>query len=207
MRHMTLAVALSLVSVFACADEQSRTTAPFKSIDLKGPISIVVEAGKAHSLTVSGSQKFIGRVVTEVVDGELRVYLREKGATTMSGDPRVIVTMPELNKFAVEGAGEAKLNNMRGQGLDVSYKGAGSLEINGKVTWLNLKAQGVGKVDTKALIADDVSVNFEGVGSVQVYAKGKLDAAVKGMGELVYYGKPRTLNKTVAGIGSVKAGD
>jgi hypothetical protein len=30
---------------------------------------------------------------------------------------------------------------------------------------------------------------------------------VQGMGNLTYYGKPRTVNKSASGIGSVKAGD
>jgi hypothetical protein len=165
-----------------------RTTAPFKSIDLNGPISIEVKAGQAHSLTVRGNEKFVREVVTEVVGGELRVRVREneKGVTTMNGDPRIIVTMPELCKFAADGAGETLLNNIRCDRLDVSYRGAGSISIAGKEKSVKLNAQGVGKVDTKALIADDVDVNFQGVGLVTVYAKGRLDANVQGMGELAY---------------------
>jgi hypothetical protein len=30
---------------------------------------------------------------------------------------------------------------------------------------------------------------------------------VKGMGSLTYYGQPRTVTKSVAGIGKVRAGD
>jgi hypothetical protein len=209
MRHLTLITVLSFSAAIAHANEQVRTTAPFKSIDLKGPISIEVKAGQAHSLTVRGNEKFVREVVTEVVGGELRVRVREneKGVTTMNGDPRIIVTMPELCKFAADGAGETLLNNIRCDRLDVSYRGAGSLSIAGKAKSVKLNAQGVGKVDTKALIADDVDVNFQGVGSVMVYAKGRLDANVQGMGELTYYGKPRTINKSVAGLGRVSAGD
>jgi len=57
------------------------------------------------------------------------------------------------------------------------------------------------------LIAQDANVSFQGIGSVQVYASGKLEANVSGMGELSYYGRPKTVNKTVSGIGSVQAGD
>jgi len=39
------------------------------------------------------------------------------------------------------------------------------------------------------------------------YAKDKLDVSVQGMGSLIYHGKPRTANKSLAGLGSVSAGD
>lgn len=207
MRHLTLVTILSLSSVIAHGAEQARTTPPFKAIDLKGPMSIEVKAGQAHSLTVRGNEKFLKDLVSEVVGGELRIYLREKGATKTEGDPRVIVTVPELCKFSVSGAGESLLKNISCDRFEASYNGAGRLHIAGKAKQVKLNAQGVGEVDTKALIADDVDVNFKGVGSVKVYARGRLDANVKGIGELTYYGKPKTVNKSASGLGSVSAGD
>lgn len=207
MRRLLLLTALTLGTVYAHAAEQVRSTPAFKAIEIKGALSIDVAAGKAHTLKVSGDEQFIKRVVTEVVNGELKIYMREKVSSASNSDPRITITMPELIKFIAEGAGEAKLTNLSGERVDVSYKGAGSLSATGKVKWLRLKAQGVGEVDTKALLAEDVDVNFEGLGSVKVYATGKLNTVVRGMGELSYYGKPRTVNKSVAGVGSVKAGD
>jgi hypothetical protein len=207
MRHFTLITVLSLSSMIAHAAEQARTTPPFKAIDIEGAISIEVKAGQAHSLSVRGNDKFVHGVATEVVGGELRVRMRDKDAVAMKGDQRVIVTMPELCKFSANGVGEALLNNINCGRLDVHYRGAGKLQIAGKAKTVKLDAQGVGDVDTRALIADDIDVSFEGVGSVKVYAKGRLDAKVRGMGELTYYGKPRTVNKSVSGLGKVSAAE
>ena len=211
MRHLTLAAALVLASTLvatpALADEQSRSTAAFTAVDLKGPISIEVQAGKAQAISVRGSPKFIGMVVTEVVDGELRIYLRDRDVKKMNGDPRVIVTVPHLRKFSMEGAGETILRDITGERFEVNYRGAGSMEIAGTVRQLTLQAQGVGEVDARKLLAQDANVDFQGIGSVQIYASGRLDAKVQGMGELSYYGHPRTVNKSVSGIGTVKAGD
>ena len=211
MRHLTLAMALLLSTALAVtpalADEQARTAPAFTAIDLRGPISIDVQAGKAQSITVRGTSKFVAMLVTEVVDGELRVYLRDNATKKISGDPRVIVTVPALRTFSMEGAGETTLRNITGDRFDVRYRGAGSMTIEGTVKQLKLQAQGVGEVDARKLIAQDANVNFQGIGSVEIYASGKLDAQVSGMGELLYYGHPKTVNKSVSGIGSVKAGD
>jgi hypothetical protein len=203
-----LVLALSLAASAAHAAEQVRAAAPFTSINVQGPISITVDAGAAQqSVRVRGSDKFLNTVTSEVVNGELRVRMRDKNFTTTHDDQRIVISMAQLRAFNAEGAGETRINNVRGERLDVNYRGAGSMTINGQVKSLKMTAEGVGEVDTRALIANDVDIRFQGIGDVKVYAKDRLDAKVQGMGNLTYYGKPRTMNKSVAGIGSVNAGD
>lgn len=204
MRHLLLFAALAL-SPLAHADEQKRTVSAFNAIDIRGPISIEVESGKEHSLVARGDQKFLSGLVTEVVNGELKISMKDKNIKKTEGDPRVIVTMPQLRKLIADGAGEKILTKLNGPRVDISYQGAGRLLADGKIDWLRLKAQGVGEVDTSALLAHNVDVNFDGIGSVKVYSSGELNAVVRGMGELVYYGKPKVVHKSVAGIGSVSA--
>ncbi|HTD06304.1 GIN domain-containing protein [Undibacterium sp.] len=206
MRRLFVLPAFFLLSAFAHADEQSRTTPAFNAINSKGPISIVVEVGKTQSVVVSGNDKFIREVVTEVVGNELLISIPGKKSSTATDDPRVIITLPALRQLKIEGAGATAINNISGDRIDISYQGAGSLKANGKVKWLRLKAQGVGAVDTKELHAEHVDVDFEGIGTVKVYATDLLNAVVQGMGSLTYYGNPRTFNKSVQGIGSVSAG-
>ena len=203
---LALAAALSLASA-AHADEQVRNAPAFTSISVSGPINLSVDAGKAQSLTVRGDARFLQALRSEVVNGELRLRLDDKSFKSRNGEARVLIAMPALRALAVEGAGEIKLNQIRGERLDVNYRGAGSMDINGEVKTFSMKAEGVGAVDAKALLANDVDIRFRGVGDVSVYAKNRLDATVQGMGELTYYGRPRTVNKSASGIGSVRAGD
>jgi len=209
MRRLALVLALSLAATAAHAAEQVRAAAPFTSIDVQGPISVTVDAGTAQqSVRVRGSDKFLNTVTSEVVNGELRIRMRDKHfSSNRDDDQRIVISMPQLRAFNAEGAGEIKLNNVQGERLDVNYRGAGSMEIKGKVNTFTMTAEGVGEVDSKALIANNADIRFRGIGDVKVYAKDKLDVSVQGMGSLSYYGKPRTVNKRVAGLGSVSAGD
>lgn len=208
MRRLATVLAISLSASAAHAADQARTVAPFTSISVQGPISVTVDAGKAQqSLLVRGSDKFVNGLVSEVVNGELRLRMRDKSMTTHHDDQRIIIAMPQLRAFDAEGAGEIRLNAVRGERLDVNYRGAGSMAINGQVRTFKMTAEGVGEVDSKALIANDVDIRFQGIGDVKVYARERLDVKVQGMGSLTYYGRPRTLNKSVQGLGSVSAGD
>lgn len=192
----------------ASAADQVRAAAPFTSISVQGPISVTVDAGAAQqSLTVRGGDRFQNGLASEVVNGELRLRMRDKDVPLHMGDQRIIIAMPQLRAFNAEGAGEIKLNNVRGERLDVGYRGAGSMAINGKVNTFRMTAEGVGEVDARALIANETDVRFQGIGDVKVYAKDKLDVKVQGMGSLSYYGRPRSVTKSVQGLGSVSAGD
>ncbi len=208
MRPTTLALAAVLsFAATAHAADQVRSVPAFTAISIQGPISVTVDAGKAQSLTLRGDARFLQDVTSEVVNGELRLSTREKKNVHWKGDLRVVIAMPALRALDVEGAGEIKLNQVRGERLDVNYRGAGSMDISGEVKTFRMKAEGVGEVDAKALAANDVDVNFRGIGDVTVFARNRLDATVQGMGNVTYYGRPRTVNKSASGIGSVKAGD
>ncbi len=198
-----------LLSSLAHADDQSRSLAAFKTIKSKSAFSLVVEVGKAQSVVIKGDDKFIERVSTEVFGDELIVSLKGNGKNSIniSDSAQIIVTVPELTKLRMEGAGKTTINNVSGPRLDISYEGAGLLTANGKVKYLTLRAQGVGMVDTKDLIAEQADVNLEGIGAVKVYASDRLKANVQGIGSLNYYGNPRSVSKSVEGIGSVQAGD
>lgn len=199
---------LFAASGLVAAAESPRTVPSFIAINAKGAFAMTVEVGKAQSVLVSGDERFVNAITTSVVDNELQIFMAEK--TNYKGGkngPRITITVPSLSRVKVEGAGETILNKINTDRIDISYLGAGHLEANGKVKYLRLNAKGVGEVDTKALKAERVDVNFEGVGDVSVYASDLLNAVAKGMGQLSYYGKPKTVNKSVAGIGSVSAGD
>lgn len=198
---------LFCLSASALAAESVRSLPSFIAVNAKGAFAMTVEVGKAQSVTVSGDDKFVAALRTEVVDNELQITMSDKTYDGGKGAPRITITVPTLSRVKVEGAGETVINNVNTDRLDIGYLGAGLLTASGKVKYLRLNAKGVGQVDTKALHAERVDVNFEGVGSVSVYASDLLNAVAKGMGSLNYYGKPKTVNKSVSGIGSVNARD
>ena len=201
------ALLITSASATATAAEQIRPMPAFNGITVQGPINMIVEAGKAQSLVLKGDDKFIKRVITQVVGGKLIITFSRDEKNNVNSDSTINITVPALVSFHLEGAGSAQLRNINSDSIDIGFQGAGRLVASGKVKQLKLNAQGVGDVDTKALMAQDANVKFEGIGAVKVYASQKLDAVVQGMGSLNYYGNPRIVNKKVEGIGSVKAGN
>jgi hypothetical protein len=209
MRHTALvlaALALAGAAGLAQAAEQTRTVPPFTSVENSGPISITIEVGPAQSVRATGSDTFIDQLKTEVVDGQLRISMT-RHASSMSGDPKVTITMPQLNAFSMAGAGAVNLQHVGGDRLDITFGGAGSLRAEGRVKLLKMNVGGVGEIDTRALQAESADVNVGGVGSVKVTATARLDASVGGIGSLTYYGHPKVVNTSGGGLGSIGKGD
>jgi hypothetical protein len=197
----------ALVATSAHGAEDARQLAAFRAIAIHGPINIEVQAGKTQSVKVMGRPEFIGKVITSVKSDELRIDYAEKNNVSLKDGDRIVITVPSLVKCIVEGAGQVVIDNVKEERLDLQFEGAGRLEAKGSAKWLRLKARGVGEVSTQALKAERADVNFEGIGDVKVHASQTLNAVVRGMGSLTYYGKPKALNKSVSGIGNVTAGD
>ena len=202
-----LVLASMLISQVAFAGESVRTVTNFTTIKAKGAFNMVVEVGKNPSVVVKGSSQFADRIGTEVVGDELRIMNKDHKNNTVNSDDQVIITVPALNRIKVEGVGATTVSNLNNKEFEIEYEGVGKLVASGKSTNLRLSAKGVGMVDAKQLVAEQVSATLDGVGSVDVHAKNQLSASVHGIGSLTYYGKPKTVSKTADGIGSIRAGD
>lgn len=205
MKRAVLATLLSLASLAATGAEQVRDVSAFKSISVRGPMNLVIEAGKQFSMRVEGEPRYIERLTSHVENGELKLGFKETQSMRFKDATQVTITLPELTAFTAEGAGKTLLRDVRGDSLKVNYRGAGRLEMQGQVRLLNIHAEGVGEVDAHKLHSQDADVNFSGIGSVAIHASNRLDANVDGLGKLTYYGNPRVVNKSVNGIGSVTA--
>lgn len=210
MRRPLLPLLISLMTLMAAPGahgaEQARQLAAFRAISIHGPVNIEVRAGQAQSVRVVGRPEFIGNVATKVTAEELRIDYTGSGNKSVKDGDKIIVTVPSLVKCIVEGAGQVVIDNVKEERIDLQFEGAGRLEAKGTTKWLRLKARGVGEVTTQHLKAERADVNFEGIGNVDVYASGTLNAVVRGLGNLTYYGQPKTVNKSVSGIGNVNAG-
>jgi hypothetical protein len=208
MRHLFI---LSLFALSTFAQAESRILLPkmpaFTAVSSNGAIDVDINVGAAQSVTFKGKAADLKKIKVNVVDGELQLDgSAEKSAMFFSDDKKFVITMPAIRSFKGKGVGVVDIEHITGDEIDISYEGAGELEASGNIKTLRLKANGVGEVDTKKLRAENVEINLQGVGEAKVFASKTLNAEVKGVGALTYFGNPATVNKTGEGIGSIRAG-
>ena len=180
---------------------EQRSLAQFTSVDVNCPATIQVRAQEKESLEISGDDNIVPLLTTEVKNDTL--YIRSSKEYDPRNDLQIKIFTPDLKKFVFAGAGEATLANIKNDRMEIAFNGAGSLSASGETKDADITLSGAGSVDAKDLHAVNAKVTSTGVGSVDVYATEQLDAKASGVGEINYYGKPKTVNRQAKGIGSI----
>ena len=182
---------------------EKRSIASFDSLDVSCPGSIQVSAQGNGSLEITGDDNIVPLITTEVRNNTL--YIRSTETYSPKKGLQIVISTPDLRKFIFAGAGEASLTNIKNDRIELALSGAGSVIASGETKAADVTLSGAGSVDARNLHAVDAKVNSTGVGSVDVYATGQLDASAVGVGEINYYGSPKVVNRKAMGIGGINA--
>lgn len=180
---------------------EKRSVASFDSLDVGCPGTIQVKSQAQGSLEIRGDDNIVPLITTEVKNNTL--VIRSTETYSPKDKLEIVISTPDLKKFVFAGAGEANLANIKNDKLEIVMSGAGSVSASGETKDADITLSGAGSVDAKNLHAVDARVNSTGVGSVDIYATGQLDASAVGVGEINYYGKPKSVNKKATGMGSI----
>jgi hypothetical protein len=180
---------------------EKRTLAPFYSLEVSCHGSIQVNTQGKEGLEISGDDNIIPLITTEVNNGIL--YIRSSKEYNSRDKLVIAVSAPDLKKFVFSGAGQANLANIKNDRMEITLNGAGSLTASGETKEEDITLSGAGSVDAKNLQAVNAKVSSTGVGSVEIYVTGQLDAKTSGIGEINYYGSPKIVNRQAGGIGKI----
>jgi Putative auto-transporter adhesin, head GIN domain len=180
---------------------EKRSLAPFDSLEVSCNGSIQAHTQGQEGLEISGDDNIIPLITTEVNNGIL--YIRSSKEYNSRDKLVINVSAPDLKKFVFSGAGKANLSNVKNDRVEIALTGAGSLTASGETKEADITLSGAGSVDTKNLHAVNAKVNSTGIGSVEIYVTGQLDAKTSGIGEINYYGSPKIVNRQAGGIGKI----
>ena len=185
---------------------EMRKLSNFKAIEITiGYDKILVNCGEEPSIHISGDENILPLITTRISKGILRIESDSTFET--KADSEIIINVKSLKEFTFDGVGETVIQNVNSEKFTCNINGVGSCELTGTVKSFNVSVNGVGSVNARQLIADDVVASLNGVGSVKLYAKNSLNASVNGIGGLTYFGNPTELILNDSGIGGITKGD
>lgn len=134
----------------------------------------------------------IGAKVSDIqIDGAFELDISESGLSDF--------------KMEINGACKGDINVGSPDSFRLVTNGAGGIEITGGCDEGYIELNGAGSIEAFEFAAVDLDIVINGAGSMNVWASGELNAAVNGVGKIVYDGNPATVNKNVSGLGSIKA--
>lgn len=196
---------------------------PFDVVELDGPFQADIRVGSGPDLDVEGptylikaldvhvgSDKLILKVDEDldVQEGDwIKISLDTPALTalTIAGHGKTTVQAPVGESLAVDirGASTLGLSNVNVGQLTIGIAGAADVTAAGTAKQATYRLSGAGAFTAQELVAEDVSVNLSGAGSVRVHATKRIKGAVSGIGKLAVAGSPAERDVKVAGIGDV----
>jgi hypothetical protein len=182
----------------------SRTVSGFSSIDLKSAATIRIAVGPLAALTIRGDDDIVPLIRTDVRAGVLVISSKHDYSTSHRLD--IVVATPTLAGFALHGAGTVTASGIQAPAFSLDLLGTGTVNLTGTVEKLETSISGAGSAMLDNLVARDAHVTISGAGITHVHVTGTLDAAVSGVGTILYTGHPTHVQARVSGVGSITEG-
>jgi hypothetical protein len=180
---------------------EKRELPAFKAVDTTGAYDVEVMCQKPAGFEIEADDNILALIKTEVRDGVLYVSSQQRYNSAKAVALRI--NLPELIAVSSRGAGEITVQDANSNDLKIESTGAASIKAAGKVKNATISSTGAGDIDASRLQAEKCRVAVAGAASVNVYATEQLDVSVSGVGSVSYSGNPKTVNKSVSGLGSV----
>jgi len=181
--------------------EVERQVGAFSAIELEAGATMVVKVGEAPSVRLSGDDNLLKEVRTRVSNGVLTIDLEHSCSFRRGLD--IEVTTPSLERLAIEGSGDVRVQGLGGERVKFSIEGSGTLRAQGAVQELVGSIEGSGDLKLAELDAAKAELSIEGSGAIEVRVAQALHYSIEGSGSIRYSGAAELAGK-VDGSGSIE---
>ncbi|MEM8768849.1 MAG: head GIN domain-containing protein, partial [Pseudomonadota bacterium] len=167
--------------------EEARDIDDFQAVAVAIPGDVILSRGSAPALVIEAPAETLERIVTEVQDGELRIYRQEGGRwSQLKGPIRVQITYESLDALTLSGSADLKSDVIAAEDFQVKISGSASVALSGlEAQSLAVTISGSGELAVAELSADEAEI------------------AVSGSGDVALTGEVTTQTVTVRGSGDV----
>ena len=197
---------------------------PFQAVALEGSHDVVVTVGGEAAVRAEGDAEVIDRLDIRVEDGTLHIgQQRGSWLSGHHGRVTVYVTTPALDKAALAGSGDMRIDRIQSEALEVKIAGSGDIEIGqvqarranfsiagsgdihaaGTAEETEISIAGSGDVEIGGLQAQRARVRVAGSGDISLQASETVEGSLMGSGDLVVSGGARC-SVTKMGSGEIR---
>ena len=182
---------------------QTRSLPTFTGIQVTGIAKVVIRQDTVQSLRIEADDNIVDRVTAAVNNGLLVIGLQQGSYSNVTIN--VYASMKTIDRLECVGSADFVTSGpIRTDAIVCRITGAGTMTLSGTATNQTVEVTGTGDVHNFGLVSNRCSATITGLGSLELNVTQQLDAIVSGSGSIVYAGNPGVVNKTIAGLGSVK---
>jgi hypothetical protein len=183
---------------------ESRPVSAFTRVIADGFYQLEWHPG-TPSLSITTDENLVSRIRSVMEGDVLRIKLEDSIAPTHG--VKIAISSPTLSGADLSGALELDASQLSGDKFALETSGAGKVTLAGKVNRFIGNLTGATKLRASDLVAQDVEISITGAGKADVSASNLLRAAITGAGKVSYSGHPKSVEKQIAGAGSISPND
>jgi phage-related protein len=167
---------------------------------------VIIEQNGTEALTIEAEDNLLPKLISEVVDGTLRLGEKSKLTIHLTKPVTYRVSMKDISGLMISGSGTVTAATITAPSLAVDLSGSGKITVGGTVDQQEVAISGSGEYQAKDLQTKIASVEISGSGNGAVTVSDRLDAQLSGSGQLTYFGNPPQVTQDVSGSGRVTKG-
>lgn len=194
--------------------QRSYKVGDFKQVEAAGPFNVTVHTGAAPSVSASGNEKLIERLVVEVRGDKLVIHTERRHGMFnwgwgTSGSANIAVTVPALTGATLAGSGGITIDSVKGDNFEGAVAGSGDLNIDsievqslklsiagsgdvrakgGQARVAEFEIAGSGGIDARSVRSEVATATIMGSGSINGQATGTGDVTIMGSGDVTLTG-------------------
>jgi len=193
--------------------QRSYQVGSFDHIEVAGPYDVDVRTGAAPSVSASGPEKLLERLVVEVKGDKLLIHTQEHHGffhwDSIHGSAKLAVTVPSLAGAEIAGSGGITVDKVKGDRFNGSVAGSGDLNVgaldvqslklsiggsgdvrahSGRAQIADYDIAGSGGIDASGIQTQTASASIAGSGSIRGQATGTADVSIMGSGDVTLTG-------------------
>ncbi len=180
----------------------NRPIADFSALEVAGAYQIQWSSGKP-ALTITTDQNLLPLITTSVSGDSLHIDWKENLRPTKG--IRIILSSASLERVLLNGAVSLSASNLSGHDLKLESNGASSVVVDGSVTNLEANLSGATRLNATSLHSQTATVSLSGACYADVTVTETLNGSISGAGVLTYAGNPKSVEKSVSGVGRIQA--
>lgn len=201
--------------------KETRSVTDFNSISVGGGIDLYIKQGNKQNVTVKASESVIDRLMTEVENGRLRIYLKKGKYRNAKMDVFVVVddlealhasggsdvygqTPFQADDFELHASGGSDVEmNLEVERLECHLTGGSDTVLEGSANHLHIEASGSSDFEGFKLETKHCVINASGSSDANVTASESLEVHASGSSDVNYKGKPSKTNIQASGSSDV----
>ncbi|MFC5462084.1 GIN domain-containing protein [Massilia niabensis] len=181
---------LAPLRLATAAPESTSETRPLDArvvrVKIDGVVDLRLRQGSPASLVLSGDPRWVARMTAQQSGDTVVIGSDMQGVRMQRHSPvRAEMVLPNLREVSSESVGTTEITGFRGDELELSLDGAGSMNVNVHYRLISASLGGVGSMKLAGVNSEGINLDLQGAGYVTLSGRSKwLKAELGGLGGL-----------------------